>query len=137
MAKKQVKPTIQPTIRQGDVALLPVDALPTGCALVPLDRDGSIVLAFGEHTGHKHAIYDHVEQINISPASADEITEAAIARAKARMWQSPSGDRYLEVREPVSLRHEEHTAHTIPPGIYELPIQVSEDTENGVRQIAD
>lgn len=120
-----------PTIRQGDVALIPVSKLPAGCTEVPTDGN-RIVLAYGEVTGHAHAIYDH-----ISPAAADEIVEAAIARAKARLWQSPSGDRYLEVTEPVTLRHEEHTAHTIPAGVYELPVQVSWDTEHGVRQVAD
>ena len=124
MAKK-----VRQTIRQGDVALVLVSTMPPNCTEVQNGGD-RIVLAYGEVTGHAHAIYDH-----IGSAAADEIAEAAIARA--RLWQSPSGDRYLEVRAPVSLRHEEHTAHTIPPGIYELPIQVAEDTENGVRQIAD
>ena len=122
------------TIRQGDVALVQIDKLPPGCVLAP-DQDRKIVLALGEATGHHHRIEDHV--VTISPAAADEIVEAAIARAKAKLWQSPSGDRYLEVTEPVTLRHEEHTAHTIPAGVYELPAQVSWDTEHGVRQVAD
>lgn len=118
-------------IRQGDVALVSVASLPAGCTAVPLDA-GRIVLAYGEVTGHAHAI-----RIEIGPEAAAEIAGAAIARAKARLWQAQDGSRYLEVAEPVSLTHEEHTAHTIHPGVYELPVQVSWDTEHGVRQVED
>ena len=121
------------TIRQGDVALTRVDKLPAGCRPIP-DHDGSIILAFGEKTGHCHRVADHV---SIGPGAAAEIAEAAIARAKARLWQAPNGDRFLEVTETVSLTHEEHSAHAIPPGIYEAPIQVSWDTAHGVRQVQD
>lgn len=112
-------------IRQGDVCLIP-SALPPGCTAVPLDN-GRIVLAHGEVTGHAHAID--------LPQWAREIADGAIARA--RLWQSPNGDRYLEVRETVALTHEEHTAHTIPPGVYELPVQVEWTSEHQVRKVAD
>lgn len=121
------------TIRQGDVALFPVSQLPAGCTEIPNDN-GRIVLAHGEVTGHAHAIADHV---TMDPAAAGEIMQAAIARAKARLWQSPSGDRYLEVREPVSLSHEEHSTHVIPPGIYEVPVQVEQSVANAPRRVAD
>jgi len=116
------------TIRQGDVALIQVASLPQGCTLVPLDK-GRIVLAYGEVTGHAHAIADH----GIDERAA-EIADAAIARA--RLWVAPSGERFLEVREPVTLRHEEHTQHTIPPGIYKQPAQV-EYTPAELRRVAD
>jgi hypothetical protein len=117
------------TIRQGDVALIAVKQLPAGC--VPVENEGGrIVLAHGEVTGHAHAIYDH-----IAPGAAAEIAEAAIARA--RLLVAPNGDRFLDVRESVTLKHEEHTAHTIPPGIYELPIQVEHTAGDAVRMVAD
>ena len=116
------------TIRQGDVLLTPVSALPADCTEVPYDK-GRIVLAYGEVTGHAHAIADH------RPAQrAKEIADAAIARA--RLLVAPNGQRYLEVRETVHLTHEEHTAHAIPPGIYKLPTQV-EYTPSELRQVAD
>lgn len=108
-------------IRQGDVQLQPVATLPQGCKELPPEGN-RIVLAHGEVTGHAHAIYDHI----VTPGAADEIAEAAIERAKskARLWVAPNGSRYLEVTETVTLRHEEHTAHTLHPGIYHLPTQV-------------
>lgn len=133
----------QPTIRQGDVLLTPVSALPPGCTEVPNDN-GRIVLAYGEVTGHAHAIADHsktlAEQRDTMrvEAMAGEITEAAIlrAKAKARLLLAPSGERYLEVQEAVTLKHEEHTQHTIPPGLYQLPMQV-EYSPAELRRVAD
>jgi hypothetical protein len=119
-------------IRQGDVLLKPVKSLPKGCE--PIAPEGNrIVLAHGEVTGHAHAIYDH---ITINPGAAAEIVDAAIARANAKLWRAPDGSRYLEVTEPVSLLHEEHTAHTLSAGIYHLPTQV-EYTPAELRRVAD
>lgn len=126
----------QPTIRQGDVLLTPVAALPAGCTEVPNDK-GRIVLAYGEVTGHAHAIADHHHSAAFT-AGAVEIADAAIARAKtkARLLVAPDGQRYLQVDEAVNLTHEEHTAHRILPGIYKLPVQV-EYTPAALRQVAD
>lgn len=120
-------------LRQGDVQLQPVKSLPKGCTEIAPEGN-RIVLAHGEVTGHAHAIYDHIA----TPAAADEIAEAAIARAqsKARLWRAPDGSRYLEVAETVTLRHEEHTPHTLAPGIYHLPTQV-EYTPAELRRVAD
>src|SRR5574337_520249 len=124
-------------IRQGDVQLQPVSKLPEGCKELPPEGD-RIVLAHGEVTGHAHAIYDHIMQPEVTPGAADEIAEAAIARAqsKARLWAAPDGSRYLEVSEAVTLSHEEHTAHTLPPGIYKLPVQMEYQPQE-LRRIAD
>lgn len=144
MSKKEVPFSI----RQGDVLLTKVASIPAGCTEVPYDK-GRIVLAYGEVTGHAHAIADHhvahgskpagddVERANgIGPTAAAEIAEAAIARAKARLLVAPTGERFLEVSEAVTLRHEEHTEHVIPPGFYQLPVQV-EYTPAELRRVAD
>jgi hypothetical protein len=125
------------TIRQGDVALVQVASLPAGCTLVA-GQEKKIILAWGEVTGHHHRIEDHVapKLREASPAAADEIAEAAIARAKARLWKAPSGETFLEVFEAVTLTHEEHTAHQIPPGIYQQPTQV-EYTPSELRRVED
>ncbi|MDB5801762.1 MAG: hypothetical protein JWL63_2701 [Rhodocyclales bacterium] len=125
-------------IRQGDVQLEPVSKLPAGCTEIAPDGE-RIVLAYGEVTGHAHAIYDHVVVPNHrAELAAEEIADAAIARAqaKARLWQASNGVRYLEVSETVNLCHEEHTAHALVPGIYKLPVQV-EYTPAELRRVAD
>lgn len=121
--------TKQTVIRQGDVALVQVASLPKGCTAIQLDK-GRIVLAYGEVTGHAHAIADH----GTDEKSAAEIADAAIARA--RLWLAPSGERFLEVRETVHITHEEHTQHSIPPGVYQIPQQV-EYTAAELRRVAD
>ena len=115
-------------IRQGDVLLVPIAKLPANCTEVPLDR-GRIVLADGEVTGHAHAIADHH-----NTARAAEIADAAIARA--RLWRAQNGERFLEVREAVTLRHEEHSPHVLPPGIYKLPVQMEYEPAE-LRRVAD
>ena len=98
-------------IRQGDVCLVQVKKLPEGCTEIA-PENGRIVLMHGEVTGHAHAIADW--------GSAGKIASDAIGLAgrRARLLRAPDGSRFLEVGKPVSLKHEEHTAHQIPPGIY-------------------
>lgn len=99
--KKQT-PLLQ--LRQGDVQIQQVTALPPGCTELPPEGH-RIVLAHGEVTGHAHAIYDHkpasAAAIQRAVGTSTEIAQAAIARAqsKARLLVAPNGDRYLEVKE--------------------------------------
>lgn len=99
-------------IRQGDVLLLPVPSMPEDCEIIP-DVQNRIVLAYGEVTGHAHAISDHISSHRPSPQ-----------RYKARLFRALNGQRYLHVHEQVTLTHEEHSAHVITPGIYAIPAQV-------------
>jgi hypothetical protein len=85
--------------RQGDVLIVRVDDEREDLrerSLEPRD-EGRVVLAYGEVTGHAHAI-------------ADE---------DAALWRLPGEDRLLTVTGAgVSLRHEEHATIAIPPGTY-------------------
>jgi hypothetical protein len=148
------KMTPQP-IRQGDVYLQPIAALPAGEAK-EIREPGRVVLAHGEVTGHAHAIYDVIDRDRVrsesDSASADEMTEAAIARAQksskatCRLVEI-KGDHFLEVFKPDGLKHEEHFlkdhslaradgATILATGFYEVPIQV-EFTVEKVRRVAD
>jgi hypothetical protein len=115
--------------RQGDVMLIKVDALPDGCAPIPDAEPHRTVLAHGEVTGHAHAIY---------VKNAMDIARDALAKATkfAQLFVAKNGDRYLKVTTPVTLQHEEHTAHSIPAGIYKLPVQV-EYTPEELRRVED
>lgn len=140
MPPKPVK--VPSIIRQGDVLLVPIAAIPPGCIDVPMEG-GRIVLMHGEVTGHAHAIADHIDSEESSDSAAQwqkagrtASTAIAQARYRARLLEAPEGQRYLEVAAPVTLRHEEHTAHRIPPGLYELPMQM-EHTAQRMRQVRD
>ena len=87
--------------RQGDVLLIAVAAIPARAVPVPRDQ-GEVVLAYGEVTGHRHAIADpHAELL----ALPDEEVER----------------RFLRItRDQARLRHEEHDTITLPPGTYQV-----------------
>jgi hypothetical protein len=99
-------------IRQGDVCLIPVASLPEGAKAAKSTK--RIVLAYGEVTGHAHAIYD---------------------TKKARLWDA-GAERFLQVLERCELRHEEHSTALLEPGIYHLPTQV-EYTPAELKRVAD
>ena len=87
--------------RQGDVLLNPIKSLPKKAKKTTTRDNGRVILAYGEVTGHAHAVMDCPE---IETYEAD-------------------GKTYLRIKESVDLVHEEHTNHTISPGDYEVTIQ--------------
>jgi hypothetical protein len=101
--------TSRPIYRQGDVLLNMVAALPAGARVTAVPAtDERLVLAFGEQTGHAHAV-----------AAADaELLDVAT---------SDQVDRYLRVRSRTTLLHEEHAPIELEPGLYHVGIQRSFD----------
>lgn len=84
--------------RQGDVLIISTSHVPAN--LAPVARDaGRIVLAYGEVTGHAHAILDRDAELLTAPNTDDRFLRIMAA----------SG---------VELRHEEHATITLPPGDY-------------------
>jgi hypothetical protein len=97
--------------RQGDVFLVKVDELPPEA--VEQASDGRVVLAYGEVTGHAHAIN----------------------AACAKLYEHGQ-DRILEVFEPTKLEHEEHSAIALEPGFYKV-VRQQEYSPGTVRRVAD
>ncbi len=104
------------TYRQGDVLILETTAAPTGAVEVPRDK-GRIVLAYGEVTGHAHAIHDGSATLLSAPGT---------------------DDRFLRIMDAsgVELRHEEHATITLPPGDYIVRTQ-REYTPQAIVRVAD
>ena len=106
----------QTLFRQGDVLLVRVAALPEGAKdITPEER---IVLAYGEVTGHAHAI-----------------EELAVKARPARLWDA-GAERFLQVLEKTSLRHEEHAPIDLPEGVYRV-VQQREYSPEEIRNVAD
>jgi hypothetical protein len=112
--------------RQGDVLLIRVSDEVLDYPHHTVARDeGRIVLAYGEATGHAHAIAD----------------------AEAELIELANGERFLVTERGVSLRHEEHEAIELPPGFYRVvrqreyaPFQKNDETEDesdDTRYVAD
>ena len=103
--------------RQGDVLIIPTrHRLARSAKLVARDGRGRIVLAYGEVTGHAHALDD----------------------ALSELFEEQGGRLYLRVAAdaPAALRHEEHAALTLPPGLYEIRHQ-REYSPEAVRRVSD
>ena len=82
-------------------------------------------VALGEVTGHHHSFMSNVEEVDV----ADRV----------EMYEGKDGVLYVRVLgEPgdVSLVHQEHKAHVVPPGEYSVTIQ-QENTDWGARPVAD
>lgn len=110
------------TYRQGDVMLIKVSGvfskgIPTGAKdVTPKDR---IVLAYGEVTGHAHAVYpEKVEGKEVM---------------KAKLWDA-GAERFLQVLEKTALKHEEHTQVDLEPGVYKVVRQREYNPEEAARQ---
>lgn len=101
-------------LQQGDVILRRVESVPQGAKEVKRDG-GRVVLAYGEVTGHCHAIAD---------------VDA--------MFYEKDGKFFLKNSKPVTLSHEEHNAFVIEPGIWEVGQVREKDWLSGmVRKVID
>jgi hypothetical protein len=98
--------------RQGDVLIQQIEKLPQGCNLV--EWEGRVILAYGEVTGHAHAI------------STDY--------AKMYTWE---GDRLLEIKPGAKLVHEEHATIMLPEGFYKVIQQREYVPEAPPRDVLD
>lgn len=99
------------TYRQGDVLLARVEALPKTAQRKAVEE--RIVLAWGETTGHAHAI------------------DARFAK----LYQN-GAERFIEALDGAILVHEEHSAITLKPGIYRV-VQQREYVPGSSRLVID
>lgn len=100
--------------RQGDVMLRQVPKIPAEAT--PQKKDGPIVLALGETTGHQHAIYHDLDSVDV--------------------FVSATGTMYLQVKDGAKLQHEEHGTITLPAGNYERVLQREYSPEE-IRNVQD
>ena len=100
--------------RQGDVLIETIAAIPPTATPKALDQ-GRAVLAYGEVTGHAHALDG----------------------ALAELFDDRDGTLYLRVTgRGAAVRHEEHAAIALAPGTYRVTHQ-REYTPEAIRRVAD
>jgi hypothetical protein len=105
--------------RQGDVLLQRTSKRTMAGTPLPR-RAGRVVLAEGEVTGHAHAID--------SPLA--ELFEERTGQLFLRVEPARAG------QAPAVVRHEEHAAITLEPGIYRVTRQ-REYSPEAIRPVAD
>ena len=122
---------LQKPIRQGDVILTPVASIPAGAVQIPNKEKGRVVLAYGEVTGHAHAIYENTDHLKVWAIGKVKYLEvmagAMVDRTITSVIVGLDGEPMQIANsqfEGVCLKHEEHTHHVLPPGVYKLPVQV-------------
>jgi hypothetical protein len=112
-------PTPRIHVRQGDLLLVAIDPdeLPATTVTVPR-RQGRIVLAEGEATGHAHVVRAPGARLLEARPEEDRV-EAGVA---GRAGTFPAA-RFLVVPVPFELTHEEHAAIALPGGAYRVVLQ--------------
>ncbi len=75
---------------------------------------GRVILAYGEVTGHAHAI----------PGTA------------ANLFGNDEGVRFLQIETPTNLTHEEHSKVELPEGFYRV-VRQREYSPEKIRFVAD
>jgi hypothetical protein len=85
-------------LRQGDVLLRPIEALPEKHSPVKEREDGKIIVALGEATGHKHEVVG--EGVEFVKSGARQFLVATM--------------------EGTTLVHDEHASIEIPVGTHEI-----------------
>lgn len=94
-------------VAQGDVFIRRIEALPADLVAVPRDN-GRIVLAYGEVTGHAHAISALDAELLVAPERnrEDEVLNVRFLRVMAAAG--------------IDVQHEEHATVHLAPGLYEV-----------------
>lgn len=143
-------------LRQGDVLLARIggtDALPKDAKAVTRDK-GRVVLAYGEVTGHAHAIMEPNAELFtngrerwlvIRPAELHEHTAlfkegyvppCEVVEGPVRLADHAGLVRMTVLTSGAVLEHEEHGAIVLDAGTYKLPGQ-REFTPEAIRNVAD
>lgn len=106
-------------VRQGDVLIHPVKAIPAGVKPLALES-GRVILAHGEVTGHHHSF------------AGDGATA---------LLEAPTGQRFLSATEERSWEHQEHAPIPVAPDSIAPPRQVIRQREwtsaSAARKVAD
>ena len=83
------------------------------------NHNGSVILALGEHTGHKHVI------------SVPKVEDMVV-------YKLPTGGWLLDLKTEGVVKHEQHGTITIAPGRYRVGQEREVDHFAGVtRQVID
>lgn len=127
MGKKTIKQMATFLVRQGDVLIQRIDgAMPKLGEPVPRDK-GRIVLAYGEVTGHAHAIASREAELFLLAPDNTSDGDAAWRAAQRILTIAGKG---------ATLKHEEHAPIKLPPGNYRV-VRQREYSPEELRVVAD
>jgi hypothetical protein len=108
---------------QGDLLIERVIDVPVSGDVLPAAEDGAFVLAEGEHTGHRHAIFDNIMFFRDDGLARDIPDGLYIGHVKVE-------------NADAKVLHEEHSAISLPRGTYRVRRQRELDPREA-RLVAD
>jgi hypothetical protein len=108
---------------QGDLLIERVPDVPVTGETLPVASDGAFVLAEGEHTGHRHAIYDQITFFKDDGLARDIPDGLYVGHVKVDGAHA-------------RVLHEEHSAIDLPRGTYRVRRQRELDPREA-RLVAD
>lgn len=123
--------------RQGDVAILRLNEPPKGERKERKRDRGRVILAYGEVTGHAHAITDK-KVIHFDTDDAVEAANQLLASIGVdAMLSEHNAPSFLSVEDAATVEHDEHAPIALEPGNY-LAVRQREwsDAEEPI-QVAD
>jgi len=100
---------VKPTIRQGDVLLVPVSKVPDGLTVAP--EGDEIVLAEGEVTGHRHVFNRRMDEAKIESLLGRGLHVLRVGEGGAKLRHGSPGGGY---------RDGDHAPVDVPPGTYKV-----------------
>ena len=120
-------------MRQGDVLLIPVSAIPFS---LKSSTPAKVVLAYGEVSGHHHRFESGNVTAFYKEGDAD-VGAQPIAGGGRLRGTATQVDFITVAKTSAPLVHEEHTAITVEPGSYRVVRQREFDMLAGVRSVVD
>lgn len=104
-------------VRQGDVMLMPIKALPDNLSPAAAEQE-RFIIAHGEVTGHHHSfsIYDNITMFR---------------------EDGSGGGLFLLASAPAALEHQEHSTLKVDPGAWKVVRQRTATSTGLSRRVAD
>lgn len=139
--RRLIKPPFATQFRQGDVLITRVRSnVPKGATPIARDK-GRVILAYGEVTGHAHAICDDgvclltlEDQAEMAEAARKLLASVGLTRCDLRPEEVVG---FLEVGcDGAALTHDEHETHQFSEGTYVVTRQ-REYSPEAIRSVAD
>lgn len=116
----------QQIVRQGDILLIRTDAA-TNLVRKPT-KTGQVTVGYGEVTGHHHTIQDAVWYV------APDVTDEDLHQfALGNRQDMPV---FVVVDEPTTITHQEHTAHVLETGAWQV-LRQREYEPGRIRSVVD
>lgn len=117
--------------RQGDVGIIKVSEIPNVFSKEAKRDNGRVILAYGEVTGHAHAIHETKVKSYVTEDGELALTSDFLDDAAGFVTMA------LEVQEDVvDLVHEEHDTLTLTKGKY-IIMQQREYSPEALRNVLD